>query len=416
LSLIRRCALAAAGLAAIVLAAGCGSSAANSGNSDSGTISVVMAQYSDLTKPYWTDLVSRFEQQHPGIHVNLRVVDWNTLLQQVPTMVQTRSYPDVLNFNAYSTFAQSGLLRPASDVLSPDVLANFQSSFVSSDSIQGTQYGIPWIASVRALGYNKDVFQHIGITTPPATWADLAADAQKAKQAGYVGYCLPMGAEESQAEWSLWMWSGGGGWVSGNQWTINSPKNLTTLNFLRTLANTDQVTEPDPGKTNRTDGCWADFAQGRVAMTEVMPLGTFQTSTMKGSSVHWGSAPWPRTATSVPQFTLGVQDVMMAFNKPNNAGPVRTFLDFVYSDSQYLKFVRGEGFLPTTKSASQAMTSDPVAGPGIALLPKARFYPTTNSAWNKVQTAVQSELGTALEPSTDPKSVLDSLQQTAQSG
>ena len=412
-----RSAVAAAGVAAVALAAGCGgsSSSGTGSSSSSGTISVVMAQYSSQTGPYWTALVKRFEKANPKIKVQLKVIDWNTLLQQVPTMISTRNYPDVLNFNAYSTFASSGLLQPAKDVLSPATEADFESSFLASDSIKGTQYAIPWIASVRALGYNKQAFAKAGITSPPATWAQFVTDAQKAKKAGYIGYCLPLGSEEAQAEWSLWMWSNGGGWTnSAGQFTVNSAKNLQALNFLRTLSNTDKVTEPNPGSTNRTDGCWAEFAQGKVAMTEVMPLGTFQTTSMKGSPVQWASSPWPRSSTSIPQFTLGVQDLLMSFKKPGNTAMVRTFLDFVYSKSNYLKFVQDEGFLPTTKSASAAMASDPVTGEGIKLLPSAKFYPGTNPAWNKVQSTVQSQLGTAMAPSANPSSVLGQIQQIAQ--
>jgi multiple sugar transport system substrate-binding protein len=410
-----------AGVAAVALAAGCGGSSSNnssssgSGGSASGTISVVMAQYSSKTAPYWKSLVSRFEKANPKIKVQLKVIDWNTLLQQVPTMISTRNYPDVLNFNAYSTFAASGLLQPAKDVLSPSTEADFESSFLGSDSIKGTQYAIPWIASVRALGYNKQAFSKAGITSPPTTWAQFETDAKKAEKAGYTGYCLPLGSEEAQAEWSLWMWSNGGDWVnSSGQWTVNSAKNLQALDFLRKLANTDKVTEPNPGSTNRTDGCWAEFAQGKVAMTAVMPLGTFQTTSMKGSSVQWASAPFPRSSASIPQFTLGVQDLLMAFKKPGNTAMVRSFLDFVYQKGNYLQFVKGEGFLPTTKSASAAMASDPVTGPGIKLLPSARFYPGTNSAWNKVQSTVQSQLGTAMAPSANPSSVLGQIQQIAQ--
>jgi multiple sugar transport system substrate-binding protein len=412
----------AAGVAAALAIAACGGSSSNnsnasgSGGSSAGTISVVMAAYSTHTQPYWTALVSRFQKQYPKIHVNLRVIDWNTLLQQVPTMVQTHSFPDVLNFNAYSTFASSGLLLPAKDVLSPSTQADFESSFLGSDSVKGTQYGIPWIASVRALGYNKQAFAKAGISSPPTTWAQLTADAQKLKQAGYTGYCLPLGSEEAQAEWSLWMWSNGGGWTTpSGQWSINSQKNLQAMSFLRTLANTDKATEPNPGSTNRTDGCWTQFAQGKVAMTEIMPLGTFQSTSMKGSTVQWASAPWPRSSASIPQFTLGVQDVLMAFNKPGNKSMVRSFLDFVYQKSNYLSFVRTEGFLPTTKSASAAMASDPVTGEGIRLLPTAKFYPATNPGWNKVQSTVQSQLGTALAPSASPGSVLNQIQQIAQS-
>src|SRR6201990_3365984 len=240
-----RAAGAVAAVAAVGLAAACGGSSnssggSSSGGSASGTISVVMAQYSAKSTPYWKSMVAKFEKANPKIKVDLKVIDWNTLLQQVPTMISTRNYPDVLNFNAYSTFASSGLLQPAKDVLSPSTEADFESSFLSSDSIKGTQYAIPWIASVRALGYNKQAFQKAGISSPPTTWAQLETDAQKAKKAGYIGYCLPLGSEEAQAEWSLWMWSNGGGWTdSAGNFTVNSAKNLQALNYLRTLANTD---------------------------------------------------------------------------------------------------------------------------------------------------------------------------------
>ena len=52
-----------------------------------------------------------------------------------------------------------------------------------------------------------------------------------------IGYALPLGPEEAQAEWSIWMWNNGGDWKSGDQWTINSDKNVQTLQFLADLAN-----------------------------------------------------------------------------------------------------------------------------------------------------------------------------------
>ena len=49
---------------------------------------------------------------------------------------------------------------------------------------------------------------------------------------GVIGYALPLGPEEAQAEWSIWMWNNGGDWKSGDKWTINSDKNVQTLQFL----------------------------------------------------------------------------------------------------------------------------------------------------------------------------------------
>lgn len=413
---LRRAAAVVAAGALVV--AGCSEEGGGGDASDgetAGSIKVVMAQYSDATPPFWEKVVADFEAANPDIDVDLQVIDWNTLLEQVPTWTQTRTFPDVLNFNAYSQFAAEELLHPVSDVADEALQEDLVDSLVPNGEMDGTAYGIPFIASVRSLGYNEKILDEIG-AEPPTTWEELSQVAQQATDAGYTGYCLPLGAEESQAEFSLWAWSNGGGWQDdAGEWTIDSEENLEALEYLRGLALDQQVTEPNPGKVNRTDGCWESFAQGDVAMTAIMPLGTFQTSFMANTDVQWGSTPFPRSSADIPEFTLGVTDFLMAFQKPGNTEPVKKFLSFVFEKDRYLEFIQSEGFLPTTDSASEAMADDPIAGPGIELLPSAQFYPATDPAWNQVQKAVQSQLGTAMEPDTDPASVLETLQQTAES-
>ena len=406
-----------AGLLGLVLVlAGCGNEQGGGGGGQqpAGSVKLVAASYSEKTQGFWDDLIKRFEQQNSGIDVQLQVIDWNNIHQQVNTMVQTRQLPDVLNIDDWVAYANQGLLYPAQDVLDPQVQSDFLQSFTQNGQLNGTQYGIPFIASVRALGYNKEAFTDIGAQSPPKTWQELEDTARKAKAKGYTGYGLPLGAEEAQAEFSLWMWGNGGDWKQGDTWTINSAKNVQALEFMKKLAN-ERLTEPNPGKTNRTDGVWKLFAQGKVAMAAIMPLGTFANSTMKDASFEWSSTPFPVNQGN-PEFTLGVMDSLMAFKKPGNQEPVRKFLSFLYQQDNYLKFIRTEGFLPVTGSASEAMKDDPVAGPGIALLPKARFYPLTDPNWGKVRGAVLNQLGTALEPNGDPKKVLDAIQQVAEQG
>ncbi|HWL99624.1 MAG TPA: extracellular solute-binding protein [Nocardioidaceae bacterium] len=408
--------LAAIGSVAALAVTGCSESAGSgSGGETAGSIKVVMAQYSDATTPFWTGVVRDFEKANPDVDVQLQVVDWNTLLQQVPTWTQTNTLPDVLNFNAFSTFADEDLLHPMSDIVDADLQQDFIPNLAANGELDGTEYGIPFIASVRTLGYNQEILNEIG-AEPPTTWDELVDVAEKAEKAGHTGYCLPLGSEESQGEWSLWSWANGGDWKAGDDWAIDSAENVETLEFLRDLSNTRQVTQPNPGKTNRTDGCWESFAQGDVAMTAVMPLGTFQTTFMADSGVKWESVPFPRASADMPPFTLGVTDFLMGFKQPGNTEPVSKFMSFVFEQERYVEFIKSEGFLPTTQSASEQMADDPIAGPGIELLPKARFYPTTDPAWNQVQTGVQSQLGTAMEPDADPAEVLAQLQQEAMSG
>jgi multiple sugar transport system substrate-binding protein len=406
--------LAAAGLALTLGTAGCGSDSdpAGGGSADASRIKLVVASYSDKTQPYWQDLIASFRQEHPGVQVDLQVIDWNHITQQVNTMVQTRQLPDILNLNTFAGFASNGLLHPAKDVVSPEVLDGFVPTFADNSQYEGTQYGLPFIASARALFYNKDIFAKAGIAAPPTTWDELLAAAKKATAAGYVGYGLPLGAEEAQAEWSMWMWGNGGAWKSGDQWSVNSAENVETLEFLKRLATVEKVTEPNPGRTNRTDGIWSQFAQGRVAMCMGMP-GTLAGMIEKaGNKVDYGVAGVPVNAGK-PAVTLGVQDYLMAFKKPGNQQPVRDFLNYFYRKDNYVKFLTREGFLPTTEVGKQELAKDPQLSPFIAMLDKARFYPSEDPNWPKVQGAVQNQLGTAIEPNGSPKQVLDRIQQVA---
>ena len=97
-------------------------------------------------------------------------------------------------------------------------IATFSKQF----SVDGEQYALPFTTSARALFYNKKAFDAAGISAPPTTWDELEADAQKLKDKGYIGYALPLGPEEPQAESYLWMLGNGGGWQADGKYTINS--------------------------------------------------------------------------------------------------------------------------------------------------------------------------------------------------
>ncbi|MQA25086.1 MAG: extracellular solute-binding protein [Micromonosporaceae bacterium] len=407
-------ATAAAALAAMLAAAACGADPTG-GDGDgktAGTIKFIAASYSDNTTQYWEDLVKEFESKNKGVKVELQVMDWDTLLKQVPTLIQTKQYPDILNYNDFSAYAKEGLLHPVKDVMSDDLQGQFASTFTDKAQLDGTQYGVPFIASVRSLAYNKKIFDEIGESEPPKTWDDLKRIAKKAKAKGYVGYGLPLGAEEAQAEFSMWMWNNGGNWKDGDTWAINSDQNVQTLNFLRDLANKDKVTQPNPGKTDRSDGVWKAFSQGKVAMAAIMPHGTFTNKYMADAPFDWAAAPFP-TNTGAESVTLGVQDFLMSFKKPGNKEPVSKFLEFFYQQDNYVKFNQSEGFLPVTNSAAEVMKSDPIVAAGIELLPNARFAPVEDAKWTDVAKEARETLGTAMDPKKDPKAVLDRLQKVA---
>jgi multiple sugar transport system substrate-binding protein len=375
------------------------------------TITVVIAEYSkDHTRPFWQALTEQYTKQ-TGVKVDLRIIDWNSIDQQVSTMLQNKQPPDVLNLNSFSSYAKDGLLYAADEVLSPKTRDDFLIAFARGGEYGGTLYGFPILSSARAFFYNKDLFARAGLAAPPKTWDEFVQAALKiqALGGGTIGYALPLGPEEAQAEWAIWMWNGGGDWKSGDAWAINSDANVRTLSFLADLANRDKVTQVNPGKTNRTDGAFQLFKDGKVGM--VMGFSPLAAQLDAEGKVNYGVAEMP-TRVGQP-VTLGVEDYLMAFKKKDNREAVKQFLDLYYQPENITRWITAEGFLPVTKSGLARMASNAKLKPYLDALPHARLVPTTDPAWDRVKLDVQQNIGLAVQPGGSPRQVLDQLQKNA---
>jgi len=400
-----------AATAALALAA-CSSSGSSGGGSGSGstTLKLVVADYgtgpSNASAKYWDGIVSAFEKAHPDIKVNVTSIAWTNFDQQVQTMIQNKQYPDITEGDYFSNYAKDGLLYSASDVLSSP--GNLLPAFKAQGTYNGTQYGMPFTTSSRTLFYNKKLFTAAGISSAPQTWADVQADAAKIKAKGDIGFGLPLGAEEAQAESLLWMLGDGGGYQTDGKYTINSAPNVAAFTFLKGLVSAGD-TEPNPGTVNRTD-LWKEFAQGKVGMINGSPalIPIIQTAGVLQSS-DWTSVPIAGK-TAPLTTTLGVCDNVAAFKPNGHQAQIKEFLDFAYQDKYQMAFDKEYDLLPATTSAAKALSTDAVFGPFLTALPQSVQYPSDTS-WANVKTKIQQTIGTAV--TGDPSSVLSQLQQVA---
>jgi len=400
-----------AATAALALAA-CSSGGSSGGGSGSGstTLKLVVADYgtgpSNASAKYWDGIVSAFEKAHPDIKVNVTSIAWTNFDQQVQTMIQNKQYPDITEGDYFSNYAQDGLLYSASDVLSDP--GNLLPAFKAQGTYSGTQYGMPFTTSSRTLFYNKKLFTQAGISSAPQTWADVEADAAKIKAQGDIGFGLPLGAEEAQAESLLWMLGDGGGYQTAGKYTINSAPNVAAFTFLKGLVSAGD-TEPNPGTVNRTD-LWKEFAQGKVGMINGSPalIPIIQAAGVLQSS-DWTSVPIAGK-TGPLTTTLGVCDNVAAFKPNGHQAQIKEFLDFAYQDKYQLAFDKEYDLLPATTTASKALASDPVFAPFLTALPNSVQYPS-DTAWANVKTKIQQTIGTAVTGT--PSTELGQLQQIA---
>ncbi|MBT0767560.1 extracellular solute-binding protein [Kineosporia sp. J2-2] len=401
---------------ALTLAACGGGTGGGDAEGDSGkvdSIKLVAAEYSDETAGFWQSFAKTYEEK-TGIKLEVQVVSWDDIDQQSSTMIQNGNPPDILNLNAYASYAQDDLLYSADDVLSDSVKSDLLPNFVTSGTYEGKLYGMPDLSSARALFYNKKLFEDAGIDAAPTTWDEFAADAKKIADLGdgTAGYAEPLGPEEAQAEFSIWMFNNGGNWKTDGRWTINSAENVETLSFLKKLAD-DGLTQNNPGKTNRTDGAFADFAAGKAGM--VVGFSPLAATLDEAGKVDYGVAPMPTNNGDEPK-SYGVTDYLMAFKKDGNADAIKAFYDLYYQPDQVNTFIENEGFLPVTTSGVEKFSSNEDLKVYLDTLTGVQLTPTDDPKWDTVKLAVQQEIGAAVGPDGDPKAVLDDLQEQAESG
>ena len=413
----RLAAAAALGLGATLSLAACGSS--SSGGSASGvtTIKLVAADYgtgaSNTSQTYWQNVANAFEKQDPSIKVDVQTIAWTPLPSKVQTMIQNKQYPDILEGLTFAQYVQDGIAYKASDVLDPSVLSNINPTFAKAGQVSGTEYGVPWTTSSRAMFYNKKLFAAAGITAAPTTWAELEADAkQVTAKTGKVGFGLPLGSEEAQAESLLWFLGNGGGITDAKgDYVINSPQNAATFQFLQGLVQSG-ATEPNPGTVDRT-ALWQQFAQGDVGMINGSPalIPIIQSAGVLNSS-DYGVVTVPGKNGPL-NSTVGVADYIVALNKSGHQAAIKAFLDFAYSDQNQLAFDNEYDLLPATTSASTSMAKNPLFTGFLNNLSTATLYPSGLANWSTVLSSIQNTIGTAI--TGNPQTVLNQIQQTATS-
>ena len=238
------------------------------------TLDVIICQYGPNTQEWFlgkgmngTNFVDKFEAENPGIKLNLEVVSWNDVYTVVDTRIAAGQAPDILNIDVFANYANEGLLEPVSQWCPEELFNDFFPSFIDQSVIDDTVWAVPDLASARALFYNVDMFEEVGIEVP-TTWAELE-DAAQAIIDFYDGEVYPWGidmtTDEGQAAFAYYTWGNGGGFVDADgNWAVNSAENVEAIEYAIGLINKG-FTNPSPATQTRYD-LQDMFAAGKLAM------------------------------------------------------------------------------------------------------------------------------------------------------
>ncbi len=386
------------------------------------TLDVIICEYGTNTREWFlgsgmngTNFVDKFEAENPGVKLNLEVVSWNDVYTVVDTRIASGQAPDILNIDVFANYANDGLLEPVSQYCPDELYADFFPSFIEQSVIDGVCWAVPDLASARALYYNVDMFDEMGIAVP-ATWSELE-DAAQTILDFYDGEVYPWGidmtTDEGQAAFAYYTWGNGGGFVDADgNWALNSAENVEAIEYAISLYK-NGYTNPNPETQTRYD-LQDMFAAGKLAMC-IAPNSMPTYCADKDSTVNMATASIPandgKTSSSV-----GVMDRVMAFkdeSAPDQAArdeAIGKFLTFFYDPENYVGWVSMEGFLPAVNSAVEALVaSDASFEAWLDVLNSCQFYPTAKAEWDQVKQGVIAAEQAALT-GADVKTELDNLQ------
>ncbi|MDA8063641.1 MAG: extracellular solute-binding protein, partial [Actinomycetota bacterium] len=133
-------------------------------------------------------MVKEFNASHKHLKVVLTETAGGEAVTKLATAIRAGSPPDLIGLNdidmpifshegAFTNLTKYVDALPYKKSLSPGHL--------DLATYDGKYYGVPYLADLSVLWYNKKLFAEAHISSPPSTFANILADAKKVQALGH---------------------------------------------------------------------------------------------------------------------------------------------------------------------------------------------------------------------------------------
>jgi N,N'-diacetylchitobiose transport system substrate-binding protein len=172
-------------MAAVVLAAALATvaSTATGGTKGASAQQVVVWVMTDAQNG-WPGAIAaanaQFQQQHPGVDINIQYQSWDTVLQKFDAALAANDAPDVIELGNTQTakYMAAGAFSSLKAKNFPNS-STWLSGLKSSCTYRGKLYCVPYYAGARAVIYRKDMYRRAGIKGVPKTYAQFLKAGKK---------------------------------------------------------------------------------------------------------------------------------------------------------------------------------------------------------------------------------------------
>jgi multiple sugar transport system substrate-binding protein len=363
--------------------------------------------HSDPETAQLDQVIAAFEATNPGIKVETTRYAYNDYKTALLTAISSGSVPDVarLDIAWVSEFADQGALVQLDGKL-PDFDNIIKDTFpgpLSTNKWKDHYYGLPLDTNTQVLLWNKADFDAAGITTPPATMEEFAADACKLTDAAKKQY--------GYAEGGTYFWAPApvfyamGGKVTDENITtatgyVNGPEGVAAFTMLKDLYDKGCLSPNLLGGGIATD---AGHAQGTYAMIIDGPwMVDIYKSNYPDFQVNF--APIPTGPQGTTSSVVGGEDVVVLDGSKNQEAAMKWAAYLLSPEAQ--KMMASVGQMPTLAS----LAGDPAMPPYFAVFQeqlKTAQARVPHPKWGDMDNAINNAYQRMLKGEQTPQEALD---------
>ncbi|WBP86292.1 extracellular solute-binding protein [Kitasatospora cathayae] len=385
---------------AAALVAGCSSS----GNSGSGSASGPVKLDFWGWAPGYDQSVALFNKTHPDIQVTFdkTASGGKGGYTKMLTAAKAGNAPCLaqVGYETLPSFAAAGALDDITKY-ADDAKSQFAGWTWNQVTVEARTYGIPVDTAPMALMYRKDLFAKYGITTPPATWEEYAADAAKVHAADPSVYLGDFGNDAYN--YAGLAWQAGAGWfgTGGDQWqvSLNNAANQKVASYWQDLLD-KKLLKTDP---SYDPSLYNDMTGGKI-LSDVNAVwdAPIIASSVKGGAGQWAVAPMPVWDAANPAYGNDGGSATVVLKGCAHAKEATEFATWMSTDADSVSnLIKVTGIYPAATSglANPALSApDPFyGGQTIYDVFKAETaHIATTWQWGPTMTQTATDLGDGL--------------------
>jgi len=343
-----------------------------------------------------------------GNTVNVQVA--SNLDQQLTQAMAGGAPPDVfyLSPSSFQTLAGDGSLAAYGSQLSDG--SDFYPALTKAFTYKNQLFCAPKDFSTLAIEINTDLWKAAGLTDAdlPTTWDKLEVDAKKLTSGKVTGLVIGDTLDRVGA----FMAEAGGGYLNsdGTKFTFDSDANVQGLTYVQKLAKEGVLKFP-----KQVGAGWGGeaFGKGLAAMT-VEGNWIQGAMTKDYPNVKYLTVPMP-TGPSGKQGTLSFTNCWGIAAKSKSQTAAVKLVEALTAVPQQLTFAKTIGVMPSRSSAKDQYISQNPASK--AFIDEATYAvpQVTTKGFAQVQSSFDSSVIGLATGASDPKTMLTTLQQNAQS-